>query len=151
MTDKIRNVFVSHIHEDDAEIGKLKNLLEKRGFQLRDYSVSKDNPNNAKDPAYIKQSILKPRLDACGILAVIVTPDTKDSEYVKWEVEYAKEHNKRIVCIRAHGHAQCEIPEVLDDYADSFVGWDGECIIKALEGANYTDNRPKRPLNPPDC
>jgi len=151
-----KNVFVSHIHEDDAEVGKLKGLLEKQGFTIRDYSVTKDNPNNAHDEDYIKQAILKPRLDASSVVAVIVTPDTKDSDWVDWEVEYAVEHEKHIVGIWANGHSECEAPQSLEDYADAFVSWHSDKIINALEGGDYEEDctgvpRPQRQLKPPKC
>ena len=156
MADIDKNVFVSHIHEDDAEVGKLKHLLSKQGFNIRDYSVTKDNPNKAHNPDYIKQEILKPRLDASSVVAVIVTPDTKDSDWVDWEVEYAKQHDKHIVCIWANGHAECEAPQSLEDYADAFVSWDSDKIIDALEGGKYEEDcigvpRPQGQLKPPKC
>lgn len=156
MADIDKNVFVSHIHEDDAEVGKLKHLLSKEGFKIRDYSVTKDNPNNAHNEDYIKQEILKPRLDACSTLAVVITPDTKDSKWVSWEVEYALKHEKKIVAIWANGYSKCEAPQSLEDYADAFVSWNSDKIIDALEGGNYEENftgatRLQRRLKPPKC
>ena len=51
MADDTKNVFVSHVHEDDAGLGKLKDLLKANGMTIRDYSISSDNPNNAKCPS----------------------------------------------------------------------------------------------------
>ena len=101
----IRNVFVSHIHEDDAEVNNLKSLLRDKGMQVRDYSVTKDNPNSAKNIDYIRQKILKPRLDASGTLAVILSQDMfdKNSEHVEWEVEQAYKAGKPVIGIWAHG------------------------------------------------
>ena len=39
MPDAIRNVFISHIHEDDEGLSNLKSLLEKNGLQIRDSEV----------------------------------------------------------------------------------------------------------------
>jgi len=66
MSDQTRNVFVSHIHEDDAGLGELRALLEKNGLAIRDYSIHSDNPNNANSEDYIKSQILAPRIRACG-------------------------------------------------------------------------------------
>ena len=62
MANDTRNVFISHIHEDDEGLGKLKDLIKKNGMIPRDYSISKDNPNNAHDEHYIKSRILAPRI-----------------------------------------------------------------------------------------
>ena len=151
-----KNVFVSHIHKDDEKVSDLKTLLGKKGFNIRDYSVTKDNPNNAHNDDYIMKQILTPRLDASSVLAVIVTPDTKNSDWVDKEIEYAKEHGKHIVGIWAHGHSECEAPESLEDYADSFVSWNSDKIIDALEGGDHAEDctgesRPPKQLNPAPC
>jgi hypothetical protein len=47
MTDKIRNVFISHRHEDDEGLKELKRVAGSHGLRVRDFSVTADNPNNA--------------------------------------------------------------------------------------------------------
>jgi len=54
----LRNVFISHVHEDDAGLQKLKDLLQANGMAVRDSSVHKGKFNDAKDPDYIKTGIL---------------------------------------------------------------------------------------------
>jgi len=84
-----RNVFVSHIHEDDAGLGDFRELLGRNGMEVSDYSITSDKENNAKSPDYIKSEILGPRIDACSTLVVYLTPQTKDSDWVDWEIESA--------------------------------------------------------------
>ena len=134
MTDQTKNVFISHVHEDDAGLGKLKSLLEKNGMTIHDYSISADNPNNAHSEGYIKSEILAPRIQQCGTMVVYVSPQTKESDYVNWEIEYAQKEGRRIVGVWAHGEKGCEIPEALGDYADAVVGWNGNNIIDAING-----------------
>jgi hypothetical protein len=134
MADDIKNVFISHIHEDDDGLGKLKDLLKKNGMIIRDYSVNSDNPNNAKSEDYIKSQILIPRIDASSVLVVYISPDCKESDYVAWEIEYAEKQGKRIVGVWAWGEAGCDIPDALDDYYDAIVGWNGERIVDAING-----------------
>lgn len=66
MVDHIKNVFVSHVHEDDAGLTKLKALLQKNGMTIRDSSINSSNPNNAKSPEYIKNEILAPQINWAG-------------------------------------------------------------------------------------
>jgi len=135
MPDQVKNVFVSHVHEDDAGLADLKALLAKNGMAIRDYSVNSDNPNNAHSEDYIKSQILAPRIRDCSTLIVYVSPQTKDSHYVGWEIEYAHQIGKRIVGVWSHGEKGCEVPEALADYADAVVGWLGTSIIDAINGA----------------
>ena len=139
MPDEIRNVFISHIHEDDAGLGKTKDLLSKKGYALRDSSISADNPNAASSDDYIKSGILAPRIQWAGTMLVYVTPDTGKSPWVDWEIDYAHRHGKRIVGVWAQGDAECDVPDALDKYADAVVGWDSSRIIDAMA---MTDRRP---------
>ena len=134
MFNEAKNIFISHIHEDDTGLGKLKSLLKDNGMSTRDYSVSKDNPNNAHSESYIKSEILAPRIRQSSTLAVYISPETKSSSWVDWEVEYAHKQDKRIVGVWAHGEAGCEVPEALNNYADAVVGWTGNRIIDAING-----------------
>lgn len=134
MVDEIKNIFISHIHENDDGLGKLKSLLSNHGMTIRDYSINSDNPNNAHSEDYIKSQILAPRIKQSSTLVVYVSPETKDSKYVNWEIDYAQKQDKRIVGVWAHGENGCEVPEALNKYADAVVGWTGNRIIDAING-----------------
>ena len=82
MANNTKNVFVSHVHEDDAGLPDLMSLLARHGMEARNYSITSDKENNAKSPEYIMREILAPRINACSALVVYITPDTKDSEWV---------------------------------------------------------------------
>ena len=134
MADETKNIFISHIHEDDVGLGKLKSLLKDNGMTIRDYSINADNPNNAHSEDYIKSQILAPRIKQSSTLVVYISPETKDSQWVDWEIEYAQKQDKRIVGVWADGESGCEVPQALDDYADAVVGWTGNRIIDAIDG-----------------
>lgn len=134
MSNDIKNVFISHIHEDDEGLGKLKELLNANGMTIRDYSINADNPNNAKSEDYIKSQILAPRIDQSSVLIVYITPDTKGSAYVDWEIEYAHSKEKRIVGVWAWGEKGCDLPKALDNLFNAVVGWNGDNIIDAING-----------------
>lgn len=136
MADEIKNVFISHVHEDDAELVKLKDLVAKHGLQIRDSSITSEKPNRAKDPDYIKNQILKPQIEWASTVVVYVSAGTKDSDWVKFEIEEAQRQDKRIVGVWAWGEKDCEIPRALDDYGNAMVGWNGESIIDAIVGNN---------------
>lgn len=127
-----KNVFISHIHEDDAGLAQLKDLLAKNGMSIRDSSINSSNPNNAKSEDYIKGEILAPQIQWAGTLVVYVSPQTKDSKWVNWEIEYAAQLGKRIVGVWEQGAQDCELPEALVEYGDAMVGWHGNSIFEAI-------------------
>ena len=134
MPDQTKNVFISHIHEDDEGLNDLKNLVARHGMVAKDYSITSDKENNAKAEDYIKYDILAPRIDACSTLVVYITSDTRDSKWVNWEIEYAHKQEKTIVGVWELGSKGCEIPEALDQYGHAIVGWDGNKIVDAING-----------------
>ena len=151
MSDKICNVFISHIHEDDDRLEPLKKMLADNGCEARDSSVTNDKPNNAKNPDYIMQDFLKPRIDWCGAMIVLITPDTKDSPWVNREIEYAGEQGKRIIGVWDLGEKGCELPEKLDEVDSIVVAWRADQIIDAIFGRVDGWRDPKgEPISPRD-
>ena len=132
MPEDIKNIFISHVSEDDKGLDRLKKLCDKHGLDVRDSSITSDKPNNAKDPDYIKNEILRPHIKWCSVLVVYVSEKTKDSPWVSWEIDEAERQGKRIVGVWAHGHAECEVPEALGQFGDAMVGWSGESIVNAI-------------------
>ena len=134
MPDETKNVFISHIHEDDDGLRSIRDLLSKNGMQIRDSSINSSNPNEAQSEQYIKSGILASQIEWAGTCVVYVTPDTKDSTWVNWEIEYAHKIGKRIVGVWALGANGCEVPDALDQYADAVVGWNSGRIMDAING-----------------
>ncbi len=130
----IKNVFISHIHEDDAGLGRLKALLATRGMHIRDASIHTGKFNDAKSPDYIKSGILAPLIQWSGVFICYVSPETKCSKWVNWEIEYAAKLGKRIVGVWEYGAGECDLPTALREYADAVVGWNGDAILDAING-----------------
>jgi hypothetical protein len=139
MSDQ-HNIFISHRHEDDKLVGDLKKMLAGSGAEIRDSSITSGTPNNAESPEYIRQ-ILADQIRWAGKVIVIISPDTKNHEWVDWEIEYARKFpDKRIVGVWAPGTTHDDMPLPLADYANAIVNWDAQAIIDALNGKdNWTE------------
>src|SRR6266481_5944998 len=94
MPSDIKNVFISHVHEDDEELPKFKELLARHGYEIRDSSIDSSKPNDANSDDYIKSEILGPRIQWAGCVIVLISPDTHSSKWVEWEIEYAAKQDK---------------------------------------------------------
>ncbi|BDI29087.1 hypothetical protein CCAX7_11380 [Capsulimonas corticalis] len=151
------HIFISHIHEDDPKLNNMKTLLKKHGCTAKDSSINSTKPNQANNEIYIKNSILAPRIKWAGTLVVLISPGTRDSKWVDWEIQYAHRLGKRIVGVWDYGANECDVPRMLDLYANAVVGWRGESIIDAIFGK--TDNwetpnggsRPERDIARHNC
>jgi hypothetical protein len=107
----MKNVFISHIHEDDELLSKLKALVSRAGMEVRDGSITSYKPNEAHNEQYIKYNILAPRIDWAGTLIVLITDDTSYSDYVNWEISYAIKHGKQVIGVFGRGATDAVIPD----------------------------------------
>ncbi len=58
MTQDLRNIFISHIHEDDDGLRDLKDLVARHGMICRDGSITTGKFNSASNEDYpVKQDI----------------------------------------------------------------------------------------------
>lgn len=123
-------------------------LLARKGMKARNYSITSDKPNNARSERYIKK-ILRRHIKPCKTLVVYITPQTRNSKWVNWEIEYAARHGKRIVGVWAHGNRSCPLPTALEKYHHALVGWRGGNIVRAIDGRlnrSYRhDGQPRHP------
>lgn len=143
MSDKTKNIFVSHQHNDADKIEALKKLIGRHGINMRDSSIYENKlKNNAKNEQYIKQELIKPQMKWAGTVAVLIGKDTAKSDYVNWEIRTAAEMGKPIVGIYLQGAKEEDIPVELKEYGNALVGWNGEKIVKAIEGENIEWEKP---------
>jgi hypothetical protein len=139
-----KNVFISHVHEDDPLLEDLKKLLLRAGMKLKDSSINSDKPNDAKDPEYIKRDILAPQIQWASTLIALINHGTAQSDWVNWEIEYAIKQGKKVIGVFAHGVVDADIPEGLRKYGDAeIVEWHGEKIIDAINGKKMSWENPE--------
>jgi len=146
-----KNIFISHVHEDDALLPDLKQLITRAGMEVRDGSINSDKPNDAENEQYIKREILAPRIEWASTLVVLITHDTAQSWWVNWEIQYAVQQGKNVVGVFARGATDADIPDELGKCGDAaIVGWQGERVVDAINGdiTEWDDPRTGEPRNP---
>lgn len=138
--DKKINIFISHHHCDEKHIEAFKEKIADK-YDVRDSSIVESDPNNAKNPEYIKSEYLRPSIDWAGKLIVLVGKETKDSEWVKWEIDYANSKGYPIIAEYLPDSTAADLPQCLNDYADSFISWNNDAgLHAAIAGAIISDN-----------
>lgn len=143
MADEIKNIFVSHQHNDADKIESFKKLIGNHGIDMRDSSIYENKlKNNATNEQYIKQELIKPQMNWAGTVVVLIGKDTADSDYVNWEIKTAAEMGKRIVGVFLQGAKEEDIPSELKEYGDSLVGWNGKKIVDAINGEDLEWENP---------
>ena len=137
--NEIKNVFVSHYHEDEESIKKLKDLLSE-DYCIKNYSVTTDKYNDAENEEYIKYEYLRPLINQSSVLICLIGPETHDSDWVDWEIREAEKLGKQIIGVYIQGAKDSDIPPALDELADSIVGWNTDSIESALNGERIFTN-----------
>lgn len=146
MTDKIKNVFVSHHHKDDASVDGLTKMLSGKGYQLRNSSirVNPDNQNRLDKNMVSDRTIerlLRMKMRWASQVIVVIGKETHTRPWVNWEIKVAHQLGKPIIGVYENGlKDQVELPENLKKYATSRVGWRADSVIDALEGKSQFQN-----------
>jgi len=146
MPDKIKNVFVSHHHKDDANVDGLTDMLSGKGYQLRNSSI-RVKPENQKRLDQNKISdrtiarLLRMKMRWASQVIVVIGKETHERPWVNWEIKVAHDLGKPIIGVYENGlKEQVEIPDNLEKYATSKVGWRSDSVIDALEGKSQFQN-----------
>lgn len=139
-----KNIFISHVHEDDDLVPKLKDLIDNAGMEVRDGSITSEKPNEAENEDYIKREILEPRIKWASTLVVLITHDTAQSWWVNWEIKRAIELGKNVVGVFAQGATDADIPEELQICGDAaIVEWQGGRLVDAINGQIHDWDNPE--------
>ena len=117
---EIKNVFVSHYHEDEDSIKQFKDLLS-ADYCIKNYSVTSEKYNNATNEEYIK-SLLRPLINQSSTLICLIGPETHDSKWVDWEIREAEKLDRQIIGVYIQGAKDSDIPPALEEFARKSIG-----------------------------
>jgi len=140
-----RHLFISHHHQDDAEVTKLTSLLTSKGYDIRNSSVRMKPANQRRvDEKRVSNTvierILRMKISWASTVVVLIGEDTHSRPWVNWEIDKANEQGKRIVGVFVRGGTESDIPPSLEKYASAIVGWNTDSIIAAIDGENNFQN-----------
>ena len=145
--NKRRHVFISHHHNDDAEVSNLTDLLSRKGYDIRNSSIRAKPANQRRlEQGLVKDEtirrLLRMKISWAGVVVVLVGKETHSRPWVNWEIEQANKQGKRIVGIYVRGGTEADIPPALESYADDIVAWNSDSIIAAIDGTTYSFETP---------
>ncbi|SRR5690554_5536938 len=140
MSKTIKNVFVSHHHKDDSSVDGLSSMLSSKDYQLRNSSIRVKPENQARlDQKQVSdltiKRLLKAKMRWASQVIVVIGKETHSRDWVNWEIEAAHRLGKPIIGVYENGlKDKVKIPENLEKYATSIVGWRAESVISSLNG-----------------
>ncbi|MET0068757.1 MAG: toll/interleukin-1 receptor domain-containing protein [Candidatus Thiodiazotropha sp.] len=119
MTD----VFISYSRKDTDFVDSLIAFLDQQ--QVSFFRDTKDLP-----PAVIWRDELRNAIIDADNLLFIISPDSVDSEYCRMELEFAAEHNKRLIPLQYRFTDQAALPQQLSKWQT--LVFDGSARDQAL-------------------
>jgi hypothetical protein len=151
---KRRHVFISHHHADDEEVGRLTDLLTRRGYDIRNSSIRAKPANQQRlDKGLVKDEtirrLLRMKISWASTVVVLIGKDTHTRPWVNWEIEQANRQGKRIVGVYVRGGTDADAPAAMEQYASSIVGWNSERVLAAIDGTDNPFELPDGTSRPP--
>lgn len=138
-------VFISFQHDDRDQA---------RGFALLQWNRYVDfefrgrhllSPVNSSNELYIRSRI-RDMMNGTSVTAVLIGQNTKESDWVKWEIEESMARGNGIIGIRLKGQENAEIPDVLTENGYRVINWDPSIFSDEVERCALIAGRmPQRP------
>ena len=127
-----RNVFISFVQEDLAEVnlvrGQAKN--ENSSLEFNDWSLRK--PFDSEDAEYVKRGI-RERIRQSSVTVCYVTDNTAKSKWVDWEIRESRRLGKEVIAMYKGNTPPHTLPPAITELKIQLIPWSHEGITKAIE------------------
>lgn len=121
-------VFICHDWEYSDDYSRVCEFLDAApNFAWRDLSVPEHDPLDTND---MLQKNLRDQIRPADVMLVLAGMYTARSNWMDWEMDFARRIGKSIVGIRPWGNVQ--VPVVVQNNADEIVGWNTGSIADAI-------------------
>ncbi len=107
-----KNLFISFAYEDANEVNLLRGQAknENSGIEFNDWSVK--DAFDSKNADYIKRQITE-RIERSSATVVYVSDQTKNSEWVNWEVKKSIDLGKRVIAVHKGDTPPRRLPDAV--------------------------------------
>ncbi len=124
-------LFISHSWEYSDEYERMVNLLEEYPrFNFRNYSVPEQDEIDADTEDELEEAVREQQIRPATVVIILGGMYVAYSKWIKKEVILAEIESKPILGVQPHGNEQ--MPNFVDDHADTVVGWDSNSVVEAI-------------------
>lgn len=122
-------VFICHDWEYSDEYYRIYDLLDcAPNFRWHNLSVPEHEPLDTND---MLEKNLRDQIRPADVLLVLAGMYTARSQWMDWEMAFARRVGKSIIGVRPWGNVQ--LPVVVQNNADKIVGWNSDSIVNAMQ------------------
>lgn len=130
---KKRRVFLSFDADDMLQVRGVRLMARNPLVDVEFHETSLRTPINSQNASYVRQ-VIKGKISRASVLICLIGNATAWSDWVRWEVNAARELNKGVCGIRLKG-SRGRTPPVLVEVGARVAAWDTPSIIAAIECA----------------
>jgi hypothetical protein len=121
-------VFICHDWEYSDEYYRICQFLnDAPNFSWKNLSVPEHDPLDTDD---MLQKNLRDQIRPADVMLVLAGMYTARSQWMDWEMAFARRIGKAIIGVRPWGNVQ--LPVVVQNKADEIVGWNSDSIVNAI-------------------
>ena len=129
-TLKTYDLFISHAWTYNGDYYRLVDLLNAASFfEWRNYSVPEHDPLNPKSKKDLQEA-LKRQMRPANIIVILAGMYTNHSDWIEFEIEFAKELEKPMIGIAPRG--QERVPRAVQEAVSEMVRWNIDSIVSAI-------------------
>lgn len=129
-----RNVFISFVEEDLAEVNLLRGQAKNENSNLEFNDWSLKEPFDSKNAEYIKRGI-RERIRQCSVTICYITENTANSKWVDWEIRESIKLGKGVIAMYKGDSPPRHLPPAIKELGIKMVPWNQQEITKAIEKA----------------
>ncbi len=129
-----RNVFISFVEEDLADVNLLRGQAknENSNLEFNDWSVKE--PFDSEKAEYVRRGI-RERIRQSSVTLVYVSEKTASSEWVDWEVRESMALGKGVVAVYKGNSPPANLPPAITEHKVRLIPWMQKVIAAAIEDA----------------
>jgi len=117
-----KNVFISFAYEDVDAVNLLRGQARNENTDIEFNDLSVKEPFDSQRGEYIRQKI-RERINQSSTTVVYLSKETRNSRWVKWEVEKSIELGKRVIATHSGESAPGPVPDFIEDNKIKVVPW----------------------------
>ena len=122
------SIFICHDWEYSDEYYRICELLDGApNFLWKNLSVPEHDPLDTND---MLEKNLRDQIRPADVMLVLAGMYTARSEWMDWEMAFARHIGKPIIGVKPWGNVQ--LPVVVQRNADEIVGWNTDTIVAAI-------------------
>lgn len=124
------SLFICHDWQYSDEYYRISELLDGApSFRLRNLSVPEHDPLDTDD---MLQKNLRDQIRRADVMLVLAGMYAARSDWMEWEMAFARRINKSIIGVRSWGNVQ--LPVIVQQNTHEIICWNTDSIVAVIRG-----------------